>query len=53
MTPQIESLAGNEFTTPSQNEVIAEKFKLKTTLVKNVSKVLDETCEVRTLGHGN
>lgn len=33
----------------SQNEVIAEKFKLKTTLAKNVSKVLGETCEVRTL----
>ena len=49
MTPQIESLAGNESTTPIQNEVIAEKFKLKTTLAKNVSKVLGETCEVRTL----
>ena len=49
MTLQIESLAGNESTTPSQNEVIPEKFKVKTTLVKNVSKVLGETCEVRTL----
>ena len=49
MTPQFESLAGNESTTPSQNKVIAEKFKLKTTLAKNVSKVLSETCEVRTL----
>ena len=49
MTPQIESLAGNESTTPSQNKVIAEKFKLKTTLAKNLSKVLGETCEVRTL----
>ncbi|XP_044166005.1 uncharacterized protein LOC122949994 [Acropora millepora] len=49
MTPQIVSLAGNESTTPYQNEVIAEKFKLKTTLVKNVAKVLGDTCEVRTL----
>ena len=49
MTPQIVSLAGNESTTPYQNEVIAEKFKLKTTLAKNVAKVLGETCEVRTL----
>ena len=49
MTPQIKSVAGNEPTTPSQNEVIAEKFKLKTTLAKNVAKVLGETCEVRTL----
>ena len=49
MTPQIESLAGNESTTPSQNKLIAEKLKLKTTLAKNVSKVLGETCEVRTL----
>ena len=43
MTPQIVSLAGNESTTPSQNEVIAEKFKLKTTLVKNVAKLLSDT----------
>ena len=49
MTPQIKSLTGNEPTTPSQNEVIAEKFKLKNTLAKNVAKVLGETCEVRTL----
>ena len=49
MTPQIVSLAGNESTTPYQNEVIAEKFKLKTTLAKNVAKVLGDTCEVRTL----
>ena len=49
MTPSIESLARNEFTTPSQNEDIAEKSKLKTTLAKNVSKVWGETCEVRTL----
>ena len=49
MTPQIESLAGNESTIPSQNEVIAEKFNLRNTLAKNVSKVLGETCEVRTL----
>ena len=48
-TPQSKSLAGNEPTTPSQNEVIAENFKLKTTLAKNVAKVLGETCEVRTL----
>ena len=49
MTPPIESLARNESTTPSQNEEITEKSKLKTTLAKNVSKVLGETCEVRTL----
>ena len=49
MTPQIVSFAGNESTTPYQNEVIAEKFKLKTILAKSVSKVLGETCEVRTL----
>ena len=49
MAPQIKSLTGNEPTTPSQNEVIAEKFKLKNTLAKNVAKVLSETCEVRTL----
>lgn len=49
VTSQIENLAGNESTTPSQNEVIAEKFKLMTTLAKNVSKVLGDTCEVRTL----
>ena len=49
MTPQIESFPGNESTTPSQNKVIAEQFELKTTLAKNVSKVLGETCEVRTL----
>ena len=29
--------------------IIAEKFKLKTTLAENVSKVLGDTCEVRTL----
>ena len=49
MTQPIESLARNESTTPSQNEVIAEKSQLKMTLAKNVSKVLGETCEVRTL----
>ena len=49
MTPQIKRLARYKSTTPSQNEVIAEKFKLKTTLAKNVSKVLGETYEVRTL----
>lgn len=52
MTPPIESLARNESTTLSQNEEEkkeAEKSKLKTTLAKNVSKVLGETCEVRTL----
>ena len=49
MTPQIVSLAGNESTTPSQNEVIAEKFKLKTTQAKNVAKLLGDTSEVRTL----
>ena len=49
MTPQIKRLARYKSTTPSQNEVIAEKFKLKTNLAKNVSKVLGETCEVRTL----
>lgn len=49
VTSQIENLAGNESTTPSQNEVIAEKFKLMTTLAKNVSKVLGDTCEVRRL----
>ena len=49
MTPQIKLLARYKSTTPSQNEVIAEKFKQKTILAKNVSKVLGETCEVRTL----
>ena len=38
ITPQIESLAGNESTTPSQNDIIAEKFKLEITLAKNCVK---------------
>ena len=38
ITPQIESLAENESTTPSRNDIIPEKFKLETTLAKNCVK---------------
>ncbi|KAL9977623.1 hypothetical protein ACROYT_G015049 [Oculina patagonica] len=49
--PQTESAAPKQPTTPSQliAEVNAETPKLKTTLAKNVLKVLGETNEVKTL----